>query len=149
MVSKSDCKLVPAGNSNKITKETQDIRKGFQFVGDHGPEEIADGEFATWTEEQVNDPSGPLYKWDKGTIKGFLRCMADKGSQANSIKDWPPHLGRPHALGHQESTIIWIGKSEVGKSPVSYTLFQAHVCILVAAGVSPGPGPLLSDLQSS
>ena len=30
------------------------------------------------TEEQVNDPNGPLHKRDKGTIKEFLRCLGPR-----------------------------------------------------------------------
>ena len=126
-------KLVSAGASSKMPKETEDIRKGFAYIHQFGPEENSDGQFTVWTEEQVNDPNGPLHKWDKGTIKEFLRCLADQGSQANTIKEWPltfksitpwalntilaPIL--PHVMSH---SVIWIGKSQVGKSPVSYTL---------------------------
>ncbi|CAJ1382958.1 unnamed protein product [Effrenium voratum] len=126
-------KLVSAGASSKMPKETEEIHKGFAYIRQFGPEENSDGQFTVWTEEQVNDPNGPLHKWDKGTIKEFLRCLADQGSQANTIKEWPltfksitpwalntilaPIL--PHVMSH---SVIWIGKSQVGKSPVSYTL---------------------------
>ncbi|CAE7658476.1 unnamed protein product [Symbiodinium sp. KB8] len=126
-------KLVPAGSSTKPTKETEDIRKGFAFIREAGPEENSDGQFTSWTEEQVNDPNGPLFKWDKGTIKEFLRCLADKGSQANTIQDWPLTLKSftPWALNTVfapilprilEHAVILIGKSEVGKSPTAYSL---------------------------
>ena len=77
-------KLIPAGSGNKVPKETEDIRKGFEFIRTN-----CKGQFTYWTEEQVNDPNGPLHKWDKGTIKEYLRCLADQGSQANTITDWP------------------------------------------------------------
>ncbi|CAE7300219.1 unnamed protein product [Symbiodinium natans] len=126
-------KLIPAGSSTKPVKETEDIRKGFAFIREAGPEENSDGQFTSWTEEQVNDPNGPLFKWDKGTIKEFLRCLADKGSQANTIQDWPLTLKSftPWALNTifapilpriLEHAVILIGKSEVGKSPTAYTL---------------------------
>ena len=126
-------KIVPGAASKQLPKETEDIRKGFQFLRDHGPEDNSNGQFTSWTEEQVNDPSGPLYKWDKGTVKEFLRSMADQGSTANTIRDWPLTLVDftpwalntviapvlPHLLEH---AVIWIGKSQVGKSPIAYTL---------------------------
>ena len=126
-------KLVPQGSSSKPTKEMEDIRKGFDFIRQQGPEENSEGQFTSWTEEQVNDPSSPLYRWERGTIKEFLRCLADQGSQANTIKDWPLTLKSitpwalnqviapilPHILEH---AIVWIGRSHVGKSPISYTL---------------------------
>ncbi|CAE7212285.1 unnamed protein product [Symbiodinium sp. CCMP2592] len=117
-------KLVPLNASNKVPKETEDIRKGFQFLKEH---------VHFWTEEQVNNPDSILYKWDRGTIKEFLRCQADKGAQADTISDWPLTLAdfTPWALNTViapllpyliEHAVIWIGKSEVGKSPASYTL---------------------------
>ena len=126
-------KLVPLNASNKVPKETEDIRKGFQFLKQHGPQENSDGQFTSWTEEQVNNPDSILYKWDRGTIKEFLRCQADKGAQADTISDWPLTLAdfTPWALNTVfapllpyliEHAVIWIGKSEVGKSPASYTL---------------------------
>ncbi|CAE7362365.1 unnamed protein product [Symbiodinium sp. CCMP2592] len=126
-------KLVPAGASNKVPKETEDIRRGFHFIKDHGPEDNAQGEFTIWTEEQVNDPSGPLYRWERGVIKEYLRCLADAGSQANTIRDWPLTLKSftPWALNDvimpllpflKEHAVIYIGRSQVGKSPLSYTL---------------------------
>ena len=126
-------KLIPAGSSNKVPRETDDIRKGFEYMRKFGPQENANGEFTSWTEEEVNNPNSPLHKWDRGTIKEFLRCLADQGSQANTIKDWPLTFKSltPWALNHivapilphvLEHAIIWIGKSRVGKSPVSYTL---------------------------
>ena len=80
--------LVPAGASNKPPKETEDVMPGFQIIKDQGPEDNASSEFTTWTEQQVNDPSGPLYRWERGVIKEYLRCLADAGSQANTIEDW-------------------------------------------------------------
>ena len=132
-------KLFPQGSSSKPTKETEDIRKGFDFIRLEGPEENSDGQFTSWTEEQVNDPASPLYKWERGTIKEFLRCLADQGSQANTIKDWSLTFKSiaPWALNHVispilphilEHAIVWIGLSYVGKSPMSYTI--------------PGPGPI-------
>ncbi|OLP77358.1 hypothetical protein AK812_SmicGene42585 [Symbiodinium microadriaticum] len=126
-------KLIPAGSSNKVPRETDDIRKGFEYMRKFGPQENANGEFTSWTEEEVNNPNSPLHKRDRGTIKEFLRCLADQGSQANTIKDWPLTFKSltPWALNHivatilphiLENAIIWIGKSRVGKSPVSYTL---------------------------
>ncbi|CAE7335505.1 unnamed protein product [Symbiodinium pilosum] len=126
-------KLFPQGSSSKPTKETEDIRKGFDFIRLEGPEENSDGQFTSWTEEQVNDPASPLYKWERGTIKEFLRCLADQGSQANTIKDWPLTFKSiaPWALNHVispilphilEHAIVWIGRSYVGKSPMSYTI---------------------------
>ena len=126
-------KLIPAGSSNKVPKETDDIRKGFEHIRKFGPQENANGEFTSWTEEEVNNPTSPVHKWDRGTIKEFLRCLADQGSQASTIKDWPLTFKSltPWALNHivapilphvLEHAIIWIGKSRVGKSPVSYTL---------------------------
>ena len=53
-------KIVPGAASKQLPKETEDIRKGFQFLRDHGPEDNSNGQFTSWTEEQVNDPSGPL-----------------------------------------------------------------------------------------
>ncbi|CAE7216007.1 unnamed protein product [Symbiodinium microadriaticum] len=111
----------------------RDIRKGFAFIREAGPAENSDGQFTSWTEEQVNHPNGPLFKWDKGTIKEFLHCLADKGSQANTIRDWPLTLKSftPWALNTifapilpriLEHAVILIGKSEVGKSPTAYTL---------------------------
>ena len=47
-------KLVPLNASNKAPKETEDIRRGFQFLKQHGPQENSDGPFTPWTEEQVN-----------------------------------------------------------------------------------------------
>ena len=127
-------KLVPLNASNKIPKETEDIRKGFQCLKQHGPQENSDGQFTSWTEEQVNNPDSILYKWDRGTIKEFLRCQADKGAQADTISDWPLTLAdfTPWALNTVfapllpyliEHAVIWIGKSEIRKSPASYTLF--------------------------
>ncbi|CAE6965865.1 unnamed protein product, partial [Symbiodinium natans] len=127
------CKLVPMNASNKPSRETDDIRAGFQFIKANGPTENDDGQFTSWTEEQVNDPNSPLHKWDRGVIKEFLRCQADKGAQAGTIRDWPLTLVDftpwaintvfapilPYLTGH---SVIWIGKSEVGKSPASYTL---------------------------
>ena len=81
--------LVPGNASAEPVKETEDIRKGFTFLKEHGPQENSNGEFTSWTEEQVNDPNGPLFRWDRGTIKEYLRCLADKGSQAKTIADWP------------------------------------------------------------
>ena len=126
-------KLIPAGASNKVPKETEDIRAGFEFIRKHGPQDNSLGEFTTWTEEQVNDPNGPLRKWDRGVIKEYLRCLADSGSQANTISDWPLTLKSltPWALNHvvgpvlphlKNHAVVWIGRSEVGKSPVSYTV---------------------------
>ena len=126
-------KLVPAGGPNKQAKETNEIRTGFAFIRKEGPEENSDGQFTFWTEEQVNDPNSPIYKWDRSVVKEFLRCLADQGSQAKSITDWPLTLKSltpwclneviapilPRVLEH---AVIWIGKSYVGKSPVSYTL---------------------------
>ncbi|CAE7615960.1 unnamed protein product [Symbiodinium sp. CCMP2592] len=125
--------LVPGNASTKPVKETEDIRKGFTFLKEHGPQENSNGEFTSWTEEQVNDPNGPLFRWDRGTIKEYLRCLADKGSQAKTIADWPLTLVdfTPWAINLViapvlpyviESGVIWIGKSYVGKSPLSYTL---------------------------
>ncbi|CAE7625476.1 unnamed protein product, partial [Symbiodinium pilosum] len=82
-------KIVPGNNSAKLIRETEDIRKGFQYIRKNGPEDNAKGDFTTWTEETVNDPNAILYRWDKGTIKEFLRCLADQGSQSNTITDWP------------------------------------------------------------
>ncbi|CAE7821088.1 unnamed protein product [Symbiodinium sp. KB8] len=117
-------KLVPLNASNKIPKETEDIRKGFQCLKQHGPQENSDGQFTSWTEEQVNNPDSILYKWDRGTIKEFLRCQADKGAQADTISDWPLTLAdfTPWALNTVfapllpyliEHAVIWIGKSEI------------------------------------
>ncbi|CAE7825455.1 unnamed protein product, partial [Symbiodinium necroappetens] len=119
-------KLVPAGGPNKQAKETNEIRTGFAFIRKEGPEENSDGQFTFWTEEQVNDPNSPIYKWDRSVVKEFLRCLADQGSQAKSITDWPLTLKSltpwclneviapilPHVLEH---AVIWIGKSYVGK----------------------------------
>ena len=66
-------------------------------------------------------------------MKEFLRCLADQGSQSNTISDWPLSLVdfKPWALNLivtpllpfvLEHAIIWIGKSEIGKSPLSYTM---------------------------
>eukprot|EP00439_Symbiodinium_sp_Y106_P048307 s4547_g6.t1 len=66
-------KLIPAGSSNKVPKETDDIRKGLEHIRKFGPPENANGEFTSWTEEEVNNPTSPLHKWDRGTIKEFLR----------------------------------------------------------------------------
>ncbi|CAE7356601.1 unnamed protein product, partial [Symbiodinium sp. CCMP2456] len=77
------------GGPNKQAKETNEIRTGFAFIRKEGPEENSDGQFTFWTEEQVNDPNSPIYKWDRSVVKEFLRCLADQGSQAKSITDWP------------------------------------------------------------
>ena len=78
-------KLIPAGSSNKVPKETDDIREGCEYICKFRPQENANGEFTSWTEEEeVNSPSSPLHKWDRGTVKEFLRCLADKGSQVST-----------------------------------------------------------------
>ena len=41
-------KLIPAGSSNKVPKETDDIRKGFEHIRKFGPQENANGEFTSW-----------------------------------------------------------------------------------------------------
>ena len=126
-------RLIPTGSSSKPPKETEDIRAGFTFIKQSGPEENSEGQFTEWTEEQVNDPNSPLFKWDRGVIKEFLRNLADQSSRANTIKDWPLTLKSitPWALNHVvgpvlphilEHAIIWIGRSRVGKSPISYTI---------------------------
>ena len=126
-------RLIPAGSSSKPPKETEDIRAGFTFIKQSGPEESSEGQFAEWTEEQVNGPNSPLFKWDRGVIKEFLRNLADQSSQAKTIKDWPLTLKSitPWALNHVvgpvlqhilEHAIIWIGRSRVGKSPISYII---------------------------
>ena len=95
-------RLIAAGSSSKPPKETEDIRAGFIFIKQSGPEENSEGQLTEWTEEQVNDPNSPLFKWDRGVIKEFLRNLADQSSQANTIKDWPLTLKSitPWALNH-------------------------------------------------
>ena len=126
-------KLVPANSNTKLVRETEDIRKGFQYIRENGPQDNSTGQFTSWTEEEVNNPNGVLYRWDRGTVKEFLRCLADQGSQSNTISDWPLSLVdfKPWALNLivtpllpfvLEHAIIWIGKSEIGKSPLSYTM---------------------------
>ena len=79
-------KLIPAGSSNKVPKETDDFRKGFEYIRKFRPQGNANGEFISWTEEEeeVNYPSSPLRKWDRGRVKESLRCLADKGSQVST-----------------------------------------------------------------
>ena len=60
--------------------------RGFQFVEEKGPEDNADGEFTVWTEEQVNDPSGPLHRWECGVIKEYPGCVANSGSHTKTIR---------------------------------------------------------------
>ena len=101
-------KLIPAGSSNKVPRETDDIRKGFEYMRQFGPQENANGEFTSWTEKEVNNPNSPLRKWDRVTIKEFLRCLADQGSQANTIKDWSLTFKSltSWALNHIEAPIL-------------------------------------------
>ena len=49
-------KIVLGSASSKPSRETEDIRKGFDYMCKHGPEENGDGQFTSWTEEQVKDP---------------------------------------------------------------------------------------------
>ena len=116
-------KLIPAGASNKVPKETNDMRAAFEFIRASGPDDNA----------QVNDPNSLLHKWDWRVIKECLRNLADQGSQANTIKDWPLTLKSfaARALNNviglvlpylKEHAVAWIGRSEVGKSKTSYTL---------------------------
>ncbi|CAE7600997.1 unnamed protein product, partial [Symbiodinium sp. CCMP2456] len=109
-------KLVPANNS-KLVRETEDIRKGFQYIRENGPQDNSTDQFTSWTEEEVNNPNGILYRWDRGTVKEFLRCLADQGSQPNTISDWLLVDFKPWALNLivaplspfvLEHAIIWI-----------------------------------------
>ena len=82
-------KMVPGNKSAKLIRQTEDIRKGFQYIQKNGPQDSVKGDFTTWAEEH------------------------HKGIPAVSGRFTPEHA------------IIWIEKSEIGKSPVSYTL--AHL----------------------
>ena len=82
-------KIAPASSSSKISRETEDIRSAFGFMKEHGPQDNSDGQFVSWTEEQVNDTTSPLYKWERGVVKKFLRCQADKRYEADRVADWP------------------------------------------------------------
>ena len=84
--------------------------------------------------------------------------LADQGSQANTINDWPLTLKSltlwalniviapilPHVLSH---AVVWIGNSHAGKSPVSYAL-SSVVSALVDSGRQERV-PELPDGQSS
>ena len=48
-----------------------------------------DDQFASWTNEQVNNPDSIAYKWEPGTIKELLCCQTKNGAQTNIIVDWP------------------------------------------------------------
>ena len=99
---------------------------------ENGLQENNDGQFIEFAETEVNNPEGPLHKWDKGTIKEFLRKLSEKGSQSRTITDWYLTLKSftPWSLDHIiipvlkyciSHSLIQIGLSEVGKSPVQYT----------------------------
>ena len=127
-------RLIPSGGKNvKEVRQTEDIKAGFEFIRKEGPEENNDGEFTEFAEIQTNDPDSLIYKWDRHVVMEFLRARQDRHSQAETIADWPLTLVSiagwalnlivfpllPHLL---DSAIIWVGKSEIGKSPVSHTL---------------------------
>ena len=96
-------KLVPLNASNKVPKETEDIHKGFQFLKQHGPQENSDGQFTSWTEEQVNNPDSILYKWDRGTIKEFPSLPGRQGRAGRHDFRLALDPGRLHSMGSQHS----------------------------------------------
>ena len=87
-------------------------------------------------------------------MKEFLRCLADQRSRSNTISDWRLSLVdfKPWALNLivtpllpfvLEHAIIWIGKSEIGKSPLSYTMANLKSAFWKIQENSPDDKPCL------
>ena len=109
-------KLVPSANARQPPKELGDIAKGFEYLRqkhEDGLQEDGLGQFIEFAELEVNNPDGPLYKWDKAVfvISAFVsiwqlfNCMHNRGAPEEGPgypgarggpvdpKNLPKHLG--------------------------------------------------------
>ena len=83
-------KLVASGSSSKPTKETEDIRKGFQFI--KGTAQKRTLTRSTLRGQKSRSTTLAL-RSTSGNIKEFLRCLGDQGFR-------PTPLGKASHHGH-------------------------------------------------
>ena len=126
--------LAPKGTPKSSIISAEARRAGFEFIRKFGPKSNNENQFVEWTEHHVNEPC-PIQGWERGLVKESLRNYSAGKVLAKTIRDFPLTLKDivpwftydvlvNFLKDFDEFSILWVGKSGVGKTPVTKIIAQ-------------------------
>jgi hypothetical protein len=112
-------------------------QSGYMHIREKGPRANNQNQFMEWADAESHDERSPLYGWAEAKIVMALGNYAKGRQNAKVLTYWPFTLKNLAAwllndvlsrmLGSlRQHSIVWVGKTRVGKSAVSKTVAMAQ-----------------------
>lgn len=127
------CTLVAAAKPTKRNEEWTSKAEGYKFIREKGPRANNMNQFMEFADREIHDPQSPIYGWEESRVKESLNNYLQGRKNAKTLRNWvlflydmaPFFLNvivRPCLATMRTNSIVWLGKSRVGKSTGSKTV---------------------------
>ena len=120
------------GGNDKDPLTKEDIEAGFKLLREEAPRGNFDGEQLEWMMQQYIDPTSPINRFDKGSVKEMLGKLTAKGNLATTqdycpiawgdIPDWMQLILLPLLPLLLTTTMLLLGEAKQAKTPLNMIL---------------------------